>query len=294
MKNELPDNVCRECGFIGKEDKPGKGFFYHITQRHKMTREEYTIKHYEKTVCEWCGNETALCTSKSKIGWEAYCKECLAKSKHPTQTLYWKRVKGLTTDEEIEKAKKQWHEENSVLKPSYHKKPGMSDEEAVEARDAFIKEKKLGVQFNSSWKNNYSKISQEMFKGVLQQLPDSIRGMKIYFATMEGQHIRQDRCHGEYLVYCNSSSTRKLLGKSGTALDFFIKELKLIIEFDGTWWHTDDEYEKNRDTFLRDIIGDDTLIIHVPEKQYVDDKEGTINELVGCITKRYSDMSVMF
>lgn len=68
--------------------------------------------------------------------------------------------------------------------------------------------------------------------------------------------------------------------------DFFIPDLKLIVEFDGTYYHRETPENKTRE-FLRDkkIIENGYTIIHISETDYKANKELVITKLFESILK---------
>ena len=96
-------------------------------------------------------------------------------------------------------------------------------------------------------KVNYSKISQELFISIYETLKEIGFDEKIYFAKLDKDgNIHDTNKNYEY---------RLKLNKSYILPDFFIPMLKLIIEFDGTYYHRDNPENKKREkTRNRNII----------------------------------------
>lgn len=70
------------------------------------------------------------------------------------------------------------------------------------------------------------------------------------------------------------------LNKSRYVLDFIFKNK--IIEFDGTYWHLDEEKEETKDIFLKSKGFD---ILHITDKEYFRDKSKTLNKCIEFLTK---------
>ena len=69
--------------------------------------------------------------------------------------------------------------------------------------------------------------------------------------------------------------------------DFYKKDLNLIIEFDGTYWHNDN-FDKIRDEVLTDILGN-VKIIHIKEKDYNLNKQKVIENILILIERVYNE-----
>jgi len=124
---------------------------------------------------------------------------------------------------------------------------------------------------------NYSRISQELFINLFLRLRESGFHEKVYFARLdENDLIHDTQRNFEY---------RLKLNKSFIVPDFFIPSLKLIIEFDGTYYHRNTPENKKREENRNlNIIESGYEVIHILESVYKNDKEKVINELVESIT----------
>lgn len=115
-----------------------------------------------------------------------------------------------------------------------------------------------------SLKCGYSKISQELFKAVEQEIP-----FKCFYAT-NGEPGRNN----EYKLRTTNSFVK---------LDFFVPGKNKIIEFDGDYWHSE-KNPNNVCTLRRDasIIEKypEIQIFHVYERDYKKDKKGTIQKCI--------------
>lgn len=95
-------------------------------------------------------------------------------------------------------------------------------------------EKRIKKIFSNMARFGYSKISQELFWAIWKRLPVEIQ-TDCYFATIkDGIKTPEDENH-EFLVP---------LKKSYAKLDFYIPTIKKWIEFDGDFWHNDNNIEK--------------------------------------------------
>ena len=76
------------------------------------------------------------------------------------------------------------------------------------------------------------------------------------------------------------------LNESYILPDFFIKDKKKIIEFDGTYFHRrTPENDKREDIRNDDIIKSGYEVYHVSEFDYKQDKEKVINKCIDFINK---------
>lgn len=127
-------------------------------------------------------------------------------------------------------------------------------------------------------KINYSRISQEMFISVYNELLNVGFYNKVYFAKLDdNNNIHETNKNYEY---------RLKLKKSYILPDFFIPSLNLIIEFDGTYYHRDTTENKDRERKRdQNIIDSGYSVLHISEKEYMVNKELTVLKLVNFILK---------
>lgn len=121
-------------------------------------------------------------------------------------------------------------------------------------------------------KTNYSKISQELFVKVYNEIKN--KHNEIYFATLfEGNILdfNNGRNH-EYTLKLNSSSIKP---------DFFSKDAGKIIEFDGIYWHRKNPENKKREERRdREIKEAGYIVYHVNESEYHENPEETIQKCI--------------
>lgn len=130
------------------------------------------------------------------------------------------------------------------------------------------RQKKWGESYK---KSNYSKISQELFWAVYKKLKNISDG-DIFFATFDKGKRAEDGKNKEYILPLDKSFIRP---------DFFIKSKRKIIEFDGYYFHNSKpENVKRENERDEKIIRNEYLVLHIFEKNYNNDKEGTINECI--------------
>ena len=132
---------------------------------------------------------------------------------------------------------------------------------------------------NNYQKVNYSKISQELFINIYKELLNIGFTDKVYFAKLDNDNnIHDSKKNYEY---------RLKLNKSYILPDFFIPSLELILEFDGTYYHRNTTENKERER-RRDenIKKSGYTVLHISEKEYINNKELTILKTVNFILKK--------
>jgi hypothetical protein len=130
---------------------------------------------------------------------------------------------------------------------------------------------------------NYSAISQELFIKLYEKLKNHNFDRKVYFAKLnENDEIHESNKNYEY---------RLKLKKSFILPDFFIPDLKLILEFDGTYYHRNTPENKLRSEKRdSDIIESGYEVIHIHEKEYVSNKEFTVLKLLDIIISKSNSL----
>ena len=120
-------------------------------------------------------------------------------------------------------------------------------------------------------KQNFSKISQELFWFIVRNL-DDLTG--IYFAELD-ENKKKDMSgkNWEYTLKLDNSFIKP---------DFYIENSNKIIEFDGTYWHNNNKIRntnKNREN-VRDqkILKNGFKVLHIKEELYKENKEKIIRD----------------
>lgn len=124
---------------------------------------------------------------------------------------------------------------------------------------------------NSYKKQNYSKISQELFINLMNEYSGDV-----FFATYEREEMK---------AYKNKEFRIMIEGR-GMLLDFVDIKTKRVIEFDGDYWHSDAKVnpirEKERETLLK---SEGYLLLRIREQDYKKDKQGTIDKCIQFLTE---------
>jgi hypothetical protein len=126
---------------------------------------------------------------------------------------------------------------------------------------------------NSFKKQNYSKISQELFDEIMST--GSMDGSSVYYATYD----REDKKSFKNKEY------RLKLSKSWINPDFILVDKKKIIEFDGDYWHSErvanPGSSAERD---RRIIEAGYSVLHIKECEFRSNRQKVIQECLNYLT----------
>lgn len=121
-------------------------------------------------------------------------------------------------------------------------------------------------------KNNFSKISQELFDNIMK-----IYHGDVYYATHDRSEMKD---------YKNKEYRLKLVGGRVVLPDFIDINKKLILEFDGDYWHSakvaNPTKEAARDTA---IIESGYKVLHIKEYDFKADKTKVIKECINFLTQ---------
>ena len=117
----------------------------------------------------------------------------------------------------------------------------------------------------------YSKISQKLFNDIFEKIKDSYSD--IFYAT----HGNQENLNAnfEYEVLLEDGIHRFFL-------DFYVKDVNKVIEFDGDYWHGEkrgnQQRDKEREQKLKQLGF--TNIFHVKESDYRNDPKKILNDCI--------------
>ena len=185
---------------------------------------------------------------------------------------------------------------NNPLRIEYYIKRGMSKEEAFEAlkkrQSTFSKEKcitKYGEDIGlkkwskrqEMWQkhykhSNFSKISQEVFWKIYNKL-NTQHQREVYFATIDLNRNEDWSKNHEYTLNIGNKTIKP---------DFYIPSLKLIIEFDGDYWHNYSEERRRKDIEKEKILKENNyLIYNIVENEYNKNPDKVIEEVLNFIYK---------
>lgn len=316
-KDNPEAKTCRICGYMGLDLQP------HISLGHKMSVAEYCKRFFcrpsdlsaaslhekrslaqknstnpnkrrfssENNPAKGHGGKLSP-FSKNFIGYEG-----LSEEEKQAKVLEVAKKANDTTNEH----------QNRVTKLEYYTSRGMSEEEArralserqttfslekciekygetagkarwLERQEKWMKtlnnlppKEKERIQRTKMTYNGYSQISQKLFKALEEKLNAAHPGLTLFYATNN-----PNKKNNEWFV---SSDIGCFF------LDFFIKEYKYAVEFDGTYWHGpergDEEYDKIRDEKLRSL---GYTVYRVSEREYRENPTACVDKIVNNIS----------
>lgn len=215
-------------------------------------------------------------------------KETKRKNHSITTTLDYYLNKGMT-QEEAKKARRQRQQTFSLKKciEKYGEEEGQRkwkqrqdkwlntlSKKSPEEIDRINKLKAQSCHFLRS----YSKKSQKLFWEVEKRIRSQFK--EIYFATYVNGIIANDGINHEYEVRFPDGLHKYLL-------DFYVKDINKVIEFDGTWWHGRSESQRQRDLIRENALKKMGFvnILHISESEYDKEPELVIRRCVQFLTE---------
>jgi len=277
--------VCKECGFKSSE------LATHIINKHNMSVNDYKNKHNVTTI-------------KSQKSIDRLKGENNPAFQHGGKYSPFsdKFIKGINHIEETKKKAKQnkkiLNKDNTKLEYWLEKTNGneveakklLSERQSTFSLEKCIK--KYGVEEGTKrwnkrqekWlksfpKSNFSKISQELFWNICDNLPSLDN---IYFAELNKNKQKDDSGKNyEYTLLLSNRSIKP---------DFINVSTKKVIEFDGEYWHSVKnknytfiiEKDKNREI---DLNNNGYKLLRIKENDYKNDKQGTIQKCINFLTQ---------
>lgn len=260
--------------------------------------EDYYNQHInqnDEKCCKWCQKPTKF--KNLKTGYLKFCyntncnvlwynkhtqrhlngekiSESLKRNQNMTSQLgYW--LKKGYSEEEAKKKLSERQTTNSIQ--SIQKRHNCTEEEAVQIRQEITKK-----WIQSFKKNNFSKISQELFWEIFRRIKDKINTDCVFFATYNKGQKDESGTNHEFKLKTKNSYRM---------LDFYISNISKIIEFDGVYWHgkvgrgNKTTEEKRNEEILETLKSCE--ILHINENVYTENKEETIQE---CIKFLFSEI----
>ena len=214
--------------------------------------------------------------------------------------FYLKRNSDLTREEAEVMARSKMTEKKIVSwnKQDYWKSKGYTEEEAKEIvskkQSTFSLEKciekygeeegrKKWIERQNKWANNYKKLnyskkSQDLFKSIYPEVSNKYK--EIYFATLDENKIIKD--------IGKNNEYRLILNDKVIFPDFFVKDAKKIIEFDGIYWHdhkrrNKPENQKRENERDISVLESGYSILRVNELEWDKDPDSTIRKCLDFI-----------
>ena len=109
-----------------------------------------------------------------------------------------------------------------------------------------------------------SKVSQELFEQVFNELD-----------FLDETNTKFSNLNGEFTLHIPDELKNEYTNKFYYNLDFKYKNK--IIEFDGIYWHDNDDYENAKDDVLKIMEYD---ILHIKENDYYNNPQKEINKCI--------------
>jgi hypothetical protein len=155
------------------------------------------------------------------------------------------------------------------LKPEYWIAKGFTKNEAVQ----------IAANKNPYSNRSWSKISQELFWEITNELFKE--DLTFVFASNDGTNQKPK----EYNLQQNYEEVIDTIDKkyphSFLRIDFFIPELKLAIEFDGSYWHNRDDEQNKKDEMRNQIYQNlDIKYLNVCEIEFNKNRNVVINNCI--------------
>lgn len=116
---------------------------------------------------------------------------------------------------------------------------------------------------------NWSIISQQLFNQIMQSI--QLTDFTVFYHDLNEQY-------------------KVITAKSFRFLDFYIKQLNLAIQFDGTYWHKNETQQMSltRDNEIKEALPN-IEILHIKEIDYINNKLDTINFIVEKIKEKINE-----
>lgn len=242
-------------------------------------------KNYSPKCCKASCNNKVKAFKGTKYGYPKYC--CLkhAREDEDTKDERSKSIKkAMNRPEVLEKKSKSLKE--ALSNPEYRK--NLSERSKRQWQDPEYREKNLHKIPRS--KSCVSKVSIECLNGIHEIFSTFGFGSTVHY----GNGLERP----EFRVKVKSISTGKIAYRY---LDFFSEELRLIIEFNGDYWHprkekfgiekVNNSVKKDTDRMkeiydsLKVIYGSDIYLINIYENEYRRDKSMILNDIESILSK---------
>lgn len=262
--------ICKVCN----KEMTKKGFGGHISYKHKLTAKEYYdkyLKQPEEGICPICGKETQF--QRIFAGYAKYCCTSCARQDFNVQNKYTSTMK------------EKYGYEHALQVPEIHSKllnTLKEKQSKFELENNCVRIKSLFPIYGFGWyqanivdlivyngntyvsKNDIDKIIDYTNKNHTKvsieekELVDTIKS--VYFGPIE-------------------TNTRKVI--SPKELDIYLPDLKLAIEYNGLYWHSNKrqkpEYHLNKSLVCREK---NIRLIHIYEFEDLKQQKQLLKDLI--------------
>lgn len=129
--------------------------------------------------------------------------------------------------------------------------------------------------------SGYSSISQKLFWSIYEKIKDDYEN--IYFATLNPKtktRIDENKEYNkEYFVIADDNHH--------FFLDFYVKDINKVIEFDGDYWHGERRGNQERDKIREEKLKQLGFVnvLHIAERDYKQSPEGTMQKCLEYLKK---------
>jgi len=288
---DIPLVQCKLCGFEGKD------LASHITQFHNTPLKEY----YSWFQCDaksirtesYRGRQSELFAGERNPGFQhggrlsifsetnpvfdpdkklsaiaKSSKSCKTNGNHSSTLTYWLK-RGYDLDAAKEKLSDR--QRTFSLKKCVEE---LGEEKGIERWQA-----RQTQWLSNCTHGNFSKASQELFWKVVEMVPATDR-TGLFFAQYDPKAKIRDASG------TNHESVLKLDGAT-IRPDFLLESKKVVIEFDGDYWHSEFRVNPERSQKREEtLISGGYRVLHIREQDYRADPDGVVNR---CIDFIYGD-----
>lgn len=250
-----------KCIICEKNTKNSRGLSIHIKTIHKIDKKEYYdsfLKKCDENKCLICGKETRFLNINK--GYNKYCTvKCAGKDKNRTKNIASSKKEWHSKKENKEHMKelayKQWNIKNSKIRKSlqsdeFRKKCSernkklFKDENYVKKRN-----QSLSKSWNDERKVNHSEFMTKYWAKNKERKSKLIIEMKEGKAAYMNMFIKNpSKPQVELFHLCQKLLPYPIMNCpcGRYSIDIAIPILNLAIEYDGSYWHQDEEYDQKR------------------------------------------------
>lgn len=255
--------LCKICNF---DSKSYRSLAYHISHTHNISSEQYYIQYLKKPdegICKHCGKLTAYLGLQN--GYKDYCnKKCYCQSetfkKRITKNNFWNNA-------DLDSIKQR---NNKILNQKIkHKNYIINNLNGILVQDLIKEFGQLWYKHNIVNINIYKSIAY-IDSNDKQLIIDYYNNLKAFKSSYEYDIVKYLQSFYDNQIMHNIKINKR-------EVDIYIPDLKLIIEYNGLYWHNMRKDESEKYNMWREngydvyIINDITKIDKL--KDYINGKE---------------------
>lgn len=273
--------ICKICGMVSHD------IIAHLTRTHKVKIPEYTMKYNSPVRSDsYLKYQSERIKGDKNPGYQHGGKFSPFSDKFVGKTETSKK-------DATEKAHQSRLDNNSyVTKTSYWISRGYTEDEAKEliserqvtfSLEICIKKhgeekgRRVWVERQKKWhdnyeKSNFSKVSQTLFWDVYSKMSEE--DQKDTFFAQLGKNKKKDDSG-------KNNEKSLIVNNKVISPDFLIESKKMVIEFDGDYWHSK---RQNKDAYRDRILRESGYtVLHIPEKDFKKDAEKVVQSCLDFI-----------